>query len=272
MNQGILLFAHNNERINYGAFAVWCAKRIHKHLAQPVSLVCDAATLKSIQQLDTSVFDQIIPSEVEAHQQKRYQSELHTFKNLDRTMAWELTPYAETIVLDTDVAVQSPILNTLWGSCHDMIVCADAEHVFKRPYEEFNWLSMYSIRFFWATQFYFRKTEQSRVFFETCQWIKHNYAWHALLHDFNPKLIRNDYLWSIALHLLGGAAGSTWCATMPWSLMYATDADTLHSINDNEIIMSSIHPTEICKIKNRDMHLMNKNQLEKFVYHELGLS
>ena len=272
MSQGILLFAHNNERINYGAFAVWCAKRIHKHLGQSVSLVCDSATLDSIKNLDTSVFDHIIPSEVEAHQHKRYQGELHTFKNLDRVSAWDLTPYDETIILDTDVAVQSPILNTLWNSAHDIIVCADAEHVFKRSYEEFNWLSLYSIRFFWATQFYFRKTEQSRLFFETCKWVKQNYAWNSLLYDFDPRLVRNDYLWSIALHVLGGSAGSTWCATMPWSLLYTTDADTLFNLSDTDILIGSVEPTEICTVKNRDMHLMNKNQLEKFVYQELGIT
>jgi hypothetical protein len=48
MTRGVLLFAHNNEQVNYGIMAYWCARRIAEHLAVPVSLVSDANTAKSL--------------------------------------------------------------------------------------------------------------------------------------------------------------------------------------------------------------------------------
>ena len=61
MTQGYLLFAHNNEQIPYGLFAVWQAHRIAKWLNKPVSIVTDHKTLDSLKGLE-SVFDHIIIS------------------------------------------------------------------------------------------------------------------------------------------------------------------------------------------------------------------
>ena len=41
MSKGVLLFAFNNESINYIKQAIFCANRIKKYLDLPVSLVTD---------------------------------------------------------------------------------------------------------------------------------------------------------------------------------------------------------------------------------------
>lgn len=277
MSQGFLLFAHNNEHINYGELAVWCARRLNHYYNRPVSLVCDSNTLQSIESIKSSHFDKIILSEVTTSQLKRYHDKLYSFNNLDRTDAFEITPYDETIIIDTDIAIQSSVMNCLWNSVHDFVVCADSLHVFSKKIEEFKYLSRYSSRFFWATQFYFRKTEQTKLFFDTCKYVKENYWWYAQLYDFDSNLVRNDYLWSIALDLMGGSANSSWCATMPWKLFYATDDEQLFDLTEDKIILGNTNTVrskdkEVCVIRNKDVHLMNKNQLIYFVKKELGLN
>ena len=85
MNQGILLFAHDNEQVQYSLLAAWQARRIHKWLNKPVSIVTDAnslATLK-LHNLDQE-FDHIILSDADTTQKKLYTDRRLTFKNVNR--------------------------------------------------------------------------------------------------------------------------------------------------------------------------------------------
>ena len=133
------------------------------------------------------------------------------------------------------------------------------------------------IDFIWATQFYFRKSDESRVFFETCKWIKQNYGWFARVYAFDPRLIRNDFIWSIAAHQLGGQANSKWAACMPWSLYFTTDWGYVSELNLDSVVLShwidNVKDTfDVCRIRTKDVHVMNKLSLQKFALAELGIA
>jgi hypothetical protein len=274
MSQGFLLFAHDNERISYGLLAVWCARRIHQYLDRPVSLVSDAATVENLikQGIDIKIFDRIIASNSNTRQVKRYQDELLTFNNLDRTNAWELTPYNETKIIDTDIVIQSNKLNLLWNNDHDYLVCKQSKEVFGYPSLDFEWVSSGGIPFYWATEFYFRKTAESKLFFDTCKWVKKNYGWLSVIYGYDPKLVRNDYLWSIALHTLGGTAHANWAPTIPGTLLYTVDKSYLLSMTADEIIVATHDELNVCRVQNQDVHVMNKNHLQRLVKQELGVN
>ena len=53
MTQGVLLFAQNNNEIDYVRIAVFAAERIKQYLNMPVSIVTNMI-------IDHSIFDQII--------------------------------------------------------------------------------------------------------------------------------------------------------------------------------------------------------------------
>ena len=273
MSQGFLLFAHDNDRINYGLLAAWCAQRIHQYLGRPVSLVSDPKTISNLvnQGIDIKIFDQIIGSDPKTQQVKRYQDNLLTFNNLDRTNAWELTPYDETIIIDTDIVIQSNKLNLLWNNDHDYLVCKQSREVFGNPYADFSWVSPGGVPFYWATEFYFRKTAESKLFFDTCKWIKNNYGWLSVVYGYDPKLIRNDYLWSIALHNLGGTAHANWAPTIPGTLLYTLDTSYLLSMTLDEIVVASADFLNVCRVQKQDVHAMNKNNLQRLVKQELGV-
>ena len=43
MTKGVILFANNNDQIDYVRQAIFCAKQVQKYLKLPVSLVTDSA-------------------------------------------------------------------------------------------------------------------------------------------------------------------------------------------------------------------------------------
>ena len=267
MTQGFLLFAHDNEQISYGLLAAWQAQRISKWLNKPVSLVADEQTISNLGTL-VKMFDKIIVSNSLTTQQKNYNGQKLTFNNVDRCMAWDLTPYQETVIIDTDIVIQSNRLNTVWGHEDDILVCRNSNDVFGRKFVGFDNISNYGIKFFWATEFYFKKNEQSKVFFDTCLRIKQQYNWYAHIYDITAKYMRNDHIWSIALHELGGRTNSNWVTELPFNLYFSIDSDSIISMDNDTVILHGNN--KIRKVQGCDLHAMNKQSLIEHVKKELG--
>jgi hypothetical protein len=267
MTQGFLLFAHNNEQIPYGLFAVWQARRISKWLGKPASLVADQHTVDKLGTL-VNVFDKVIISNTLSSQKKSYGGEQLSFNNVDRCMAWELTPYEETMVVDTDIVIQSNKLNTVWNNAEDILVCRNSNDVFGRKFVGFDYISNHGVKFYWATEFYFKKNDASKVFFDTCNRIKQNYNWYAHVYDITTKYIRNDHVWSMALHELGGKSNSSWATELPFNLYFAIDSDNIIKMEDDLVILHSSN--KIRKVKGCDVHTMNKISLLEHIKEELA--
>jgi hypothetical protein len=257
MTQGILLFAHDNEQIQYSLLAAWQAKKIHKWLNRPVSLVTDQTSLDTLKHYKLEhLFDHIILSHETTDQQKNYAGQKLTFKNVDRASAYDLTPYDETLVMDTDIVVHSDRLNLVWNSAEDYLVCKHSKHVQGRSWAAFDHVSYGGIEFFWATLFYFKKTDASQKFFDLCNHIKENYKDYIKEYRIRDVYLRNDHVWSIAIHTLGGTV-------IPTTLWYSLDTDPLTALTDNGVVVGNI------KIQNQDVHVMDKFGLMKYVRQEL---
>lgn len=260
MSQGFLLFAHDNEQISYGSMAVHQAKSIHKWLGKPVSIVTDQKTLKMLGS-QAEIFDQVILSDVQTNQKKNYNGQQLTFNNTDRCAAWQLTPYEETMIIDTDIIIQSDRMNTVWGADQDLMVCRNCKDIFGRKFAGFDYLSNYGIEFIWATVFYFKKNDLTKVFFDLCNQIKKNYVWYAHVYDITTKYIRNDHVWSIALHELGGRANCRWATKLPFNLFYSLDTDEVFEVDNNSVLI--YNKDRIARVTGCDVHVMNKQSLLK---------
>ena len=262
MTQGILLFAHDNEQIHYSLLAVWQARRIHRWLNKPVSIVTDQQSLDNLtaQGFDpTYEFDQIILSNANTHQQKNYSGTQLTFKNVDRTDAYNLTPYDETLVIDTDIAIQSDRLNVVWNSSEDYLVCEHCTDVLGRDWPGLRYINPpYGIKFYWATLFYFKKNNHSKEFFNLCKHIKENYNKYNVEYKIGDSYLRNDHVWSIAIHQLGATS-------IPINLWYSTDTDVVRMNSRAVVVENKI------KIEEQDVHVMNKYNLIGYVKKELGI-
>ena len=102
MTTGALIFARNNEKIDYVAMAKWSAKNIERHLGIPTHIVSDTE---------------------EPTHNTRYFSDVGTvnWHNLNRMDAYTASPWDQTLVLDADYVVASNQLTTLLGSNQDFL-------------------------------------------------------------------------------------------------------------------------------------------------------
>jgi hypothetical protein len=266
MTRGVLLFAHNNEQVDYGLMSCWCAMRISQYLKVPVSLVTDSNTARLLDQTNANwrrFFDQIILQDSLATQTKRYgdPSNQLTFHNLDRIDAYDLSPYDETILMDTDIVIQTDTLSKLWNSTEDYIVCDRSTDLYGQTNPEFLWVSDYSIKFYWATLFYFKKSQASKIFFNTCKWVKKNYNWLSYVYELPVGPVRNDYVWSIALHTLGHPAQS-----IPYNLLHSNFEDRVLDMSSSAVRF--LTPNGLCKVE-QDVHVFNKFDLLKHINEEM---
>jgi len=258
MTKGILIFAHDNEQIHYSLLAAWQARRIYRWLNVPVALVTDQQSLDNLKLYNIDPnheFDKIILSEVATTQQK----DSLTFKNVDRTDAYDLTPYDETLIIDTDIVIQSDRLNVVWNNAEDYLVCEHCTDTMGRDWPGLCYINPpYGIKFYWATLFYFKKTERTKEFFDLCKHIKENYTSYNLEYKIGDTYLRNDHVWSIAIHKLGATS-------IPINLWY--------SINKDQVKMSSraVVVEDTIKIEEQDIHVMNKHSLMSYVKKELGV-
>lgn len=272
------MYAHNNSEIDYLKIACANALMIKKNLGVPVSLVSDAGTLEwgqknTGQEFIDSCFENIIILDRNYlfNNKKNFNDTSRTtktlqFYNANHWMAYQLSPYDETLFIDADYLILSDALNLCWGSVHDVM----ANH---RIYSPIDHLSPYSknvddmgIRLYWATVIYFRKTEVAEHLFSLMEHIQENYNYYQDLYGFSGNIFRNDYALSIAIHMLNGFSGTeTTVKELPIKgLLMSWDTDDIYSIDGvNNLILYAEKNKDsgnyiLCRIKDTDVHIMNK--------------
>ena len=276
MSQGVLLFASNNGMVNYVKQAYFLALRISKYLDLPTTLVTDVDVKTKFPDY-VSAFDNIILTDPVVNlSNKRYHdgslsNRVLPFKNANRADAYELTPYDETLVMDTDYIISNNVLNQCFVQQKDLLLYKDAVHVGKIDHApEFKHISDTSVDFYWATVFFFRKTEINKIFFELIKHIKENYWHYRNIYQFKTPVYRNDFAFSIAIHIVNGYQTGNFVGTLPGKKFYAIDKDVLHSIKDDEIKMLVEKPGRLgeylaVNLKGSNVHIMNKFSLERAI-------
>lgn len=273
MTKGVVLFAHNNASVDYVGLAIKAATRIKEHLGLPVTLITDSADWLKTQYADNiSLFDQIIASTDTNLQQKRfYDGSLHyeliPWKNFTRSSVFDLTPYQETLVIDVDYILNSNFLLNLFNLDQDLILFRDSMDLSGwRNTTEFNYISNTSIPFYWATVFLFKKTEKTKLFFDLISYIKHNWQYFQLTYDIPSPMFRNDFAFSIAIHILNGFSCNTFIGTIPGKMYFTLDRDFLYKHNKNSCTFliekqNDLGKYTLLKTDNLDVHIMNKQSI-----------
>ena len=127
MSKGAVLIARNNTEIDYIKQAVFCAKRIIKYLDIPVSIITDNKDYVETHFPDHP-FDSIIEiSNDTNYTYKKYNDGNFTrknleFKNTSRSDAYDLSPYNETLLLDTDFIISNDVLKNCFLQQHDFLI------------------------------------------------------------------------------------------------------------------------------------------------------
>jgi hypothetical protein len=270
MNKGVLLFAFQGD-IDYISLAIFCAKRVKRHLNLPVSVVTDSK--ENLQKLKNSeLFDKILESSDDTSQKKLFYNGSATYhnyvwKNSNRSLSYELTPYDHTIVLDVDYIVNSDFLLKCLDIDKDFLIFKDScDLSFWRNSKEFKYVSDYSIDFYWATVLIFKKTKKNKIFFNLVNYIKNNWNYYRSLYQISDSKFRNDFAFSIAIHIFSGFISKSFENIIPSKIYYTLDRDYLYKVDDDsctflvekENLGGQYVPI---RINNVDVHVMNKFSL-----------
>lgn len=290
-NKGILVFARNNSQIDYIKQAIFLAKRSKQFLDLPVSIVTDSVDyLKNQYPDEYELFDKIISIGFsEANEDKMSVvsiSEKHglrnfydgslvskrlEWKNNIRSAAFDASPYYETLLLDTDIVISNDFWLKCFDQTHNFLAykhCTELLDVDRG--DDFNRISDTSVDFYWATAIFFRKTEENEIFFNLVKHIQENWQHYCRVFQINTPYFRNDYAFSIAIHIMNGYQTGDFANSMPGTLYFATDKSILWDINNDELLFLLEKPEHIgeytaLRTNSINVHVLNKFSLNRCI-------
>lgn len=193
------------------------------------------------------------------------EKKLLSWHNFNRCDAYELTNYTETIVLDVDYIIQENNLLFCWNSYEDFLINKEVKLISGLELTEPDKrLSKTGIPMYWATVFYFRKTERTKCFFKLLQYVRENYHYYSELYGFDDILFRNDYVFSIAIHIMSNFKDSSEFKSLPVPyLLTAFQEDIPLAFSVNSVIINV--KDKLIKIDKMNVHLMNKFRIHSLV-------
>ena len=278
MSKGVLLIANNNAEIDYIFQACYSAKRIKKHLKIPVSLITDSPELfKTTYKKYRRLFDKIIScTDVSNSSFRSYKdgftySKVLEFKNTGRALAYDLSPYEETILLDTDVIIFNDVYLNCFKQKKELLLYKKSVDLSPfRKIDEFEHVVDSGIDFYWATCIFFRKTPENKIFFDLVKHIQENWDHYRMIYGIKSTLFRNDFVFSIGIHILNGFTTGSFVSEFPGTLMFTTDRDEIYSVDDKSAIFLFSSPNNADKkiainIKNTNVHAMNKYNFDRII-------
>lgn len=195
MVRGILLVAHNNGKEDYLRMAVYTANRAHQYLNLPVSLITDVDTLGT--EIPT-VFDKIIYVEPDKSNSRKNSPWI----NKGRYQLYELSPYDDTLALDTDYMINSDQLLNAFQINSDFTCHKNTRWLMEKIENE--WLCKNSIPSMWATVMRFKKTNRAKQIFDLMGMVQKNYEHYSKIYNFQSQQFRNDYALTIAINTVNG--------------------------------------------------------------------
>jgi hypothetical protein len=266
MTTGALIFAFNNEKTDYVKMATWSAERIRRFLKIPVTLVTDAEDPGL-----SNRFEMVRRVAAQTGGSRYFEDYADTvsWHNAGRTNAYSLSPYEQTLVLDSDYVVCSDLLQQVLNAPQDFLAHRTAFNI-ARPEEPFlDTFGRNKFPMWWATVMMFRKGPTAQYIFESMEMIKNNYQHYRNLYGITERNYRNDYALSIALGIVSGHTLKV--DSITWPLMSVTP--------DTELSRDSYGSAEAWIMKyagrdgkpksvgitGQDFHAMGKKYLEAVI-------
>ena len=242
MTTGALIFARNNEQIDYEAMARWSAKNIERHLGIPTHIVTDDALSNNARHF----------TDVGAV----------TWHNLNRMDAYRLSPWDCTLVLDADYVVASNQLQSILEVDQDFLAHRWAYDVTGcNIFEGLNYFGNNRMPMWWATVMIFRKSKQAELIFDSMQMIRDNWTHYRNLYKNTNTTYRNDHALSIALLIINGHTLDH--HSIPWRLATLIPEHQLSRLSQDRYRVDFVNTLGQARwIQfNQDFHAMGKGQL-----------
>ena len=273
MSKGVLLFAFNNSRIDYVKQAIYCAKRIKTHLNLPVQLVTDAIDyIESAypfykQYIDVLTYQPAPVGSPKTFHDGIYNKTQSEWKNSARSDAYVISVFEKTLVIDTDLLLFNDKLLSCFNTNEDFMIAKHHELVNLNGIN-FDRVGDKTIPMYWATILYFTKSNTAKTVFDLVAHIKENYNYYRTVYDIPESKFRNDFAFSIAVHMMSGFEYSTeWPLQLNSDMWVSTDKDVLLDITDTTVKLLAHKSYDYLPVKLTDatVHVMNKFSLNSFI-------
>jgi len=275
MKRGILIYAHNSRSVDYALMAVISGGLASKNLNVPASLVTDPSTVEwmresSVLDLASKVFENIIIiNKPETNNQRRLfdgdRDNVVPFVNSNRDSAWDLTPYDRTLLIDSDFLVLTNHLNKYWDIDSDIMIGESINDIYDNTRLGYldKYISEVGVKLYWATTVMFTKNENSKLFFDTVNFVKENYKHYADIFRFDNRQYRNDIAFSIAKHILDGFEETSLGRLPP--VFTSLDKDVLYEVENSRLKFMVNHKLDnnycAAVVSEIDIHVMNKQSI-----------
>lgn len=200
VSKGFVILAQNTTDVDYVKQAYVLALSIHATQSETaVSII----TNDNVPAEYENVFDQIIPIPwVDEQASSRYVAE-HRWK------IYHVTPYDETIVLDSDMIMLQDI-NDWWWYCqdHELLFCEKAINFKGEIIENSIYRKTFTANSLPNTYFalhYFKKSEKAEYFYKVLEFVVNNWAWcyGKLASEHYQDWLSMDLAAAISLELCG---------------------------------------------------------------------
>ena len=244
MTRGLLLFCFDTLETKYHKVLERCVVLAKKNLKLPITVVTNLDTFKKIKPLGFINYKFINPELGNTKSGKEW-------NNVDRHMAYELSPYDTTLVMDIDYFCFTDNLLQYMDTGYDFLISKNAYDLTNRNSFDLRRWSM--IDMVWATVFIFRKGRKAKQVFDMIKYVKSYYSYFLDLYRIRDRKFRNDYAFAIALEQ---ANGFTSYDTLPINLPTLPPDCKVVKIDDDGIAWQ--YKDQINFTQNQDVHVLNK--------------
>ena len=246
-SRGVLLFAFNTNAVDYVKIAERSAQLAKATLDLPITLVTDSPVTNTI-------FDKVIQVDNSLQNYKPGQSN-YVWRNGDRYRAYELSPYDETILIDSDYLILDDSILKLFEQDFDYRIMTHNQ----TPDNTWNeTMGIFGLQYQWATVVLFKKTEKSEMLFGLVGRIQRNYRYYVNLYHIGRSNFRNDYAFTIANNILNGYDQGM-SDGISWKMLTFANGISSLTISDKMITVKEVDKAYL--IPKQNIHVMDKKYL-----------
>jgi len=255
-SKGVVVFAFNT-KVDYVAIADQTSKLIRHNLKLPITLITDHDAAPEFE------YDHVIRIDPQGATYRTENANVQ-WRNFGRYLAYELSPYDETILLDTDYLVLDDSLLKLFDTDWDYKLM---HHNTDENGPSLEMMGPASLPFIWATVVLFRKSVRAQALFDMVGKIQRNYHYYRLLYNIRDGNYRNDYAFAIANIVLSGYDINEQHG-IPWKMFTLTNKVATISPTTSFLAVKFVDRTPICAAL-QNVHVMDKEYLQSENFKEL---
>lgn len=250
-SRGIVVFAVNTEHTDYVSIAQQTAKLASHTLGLPYKIITEA---------------EIGDITWHNYRNDRDTNQFVEWKNFGRNLAYELSPFDETLVIDADYVVLDHTLAKIFETDWNYLLQRQARSINDEHVSPV--MGAQSLPYVWATVFAFRRNHKSKMFFDLVRRIQANYHYYRELFLVESQAYRNDYAFAMADVIVNGFCVSD--AGIPGALLNVLQPIDSITVKNNQLVIKDSQKAYV--VPKMNLHITSKRYLasedfKKFINH-----